>query len=115
MPAISSPIVMSGMEALLFTPKTQAINEPVQPPLPGRGMATKVISAICPSSDMHLLCLTLVFSKSALKKLSMNLECLRRNFVTGGRRQIIRMEMRVLPISENANADQGSMPRIATP
>jgi len=45
-PARISPTVISGAAVLNFTPKTWAISEPVQPPLPGSGTATKVINAM---------------------------------------------------------------------
>ncbi len=85
-PAMIRPIVIKGMEVFGRMPKTWATREPVQPPLPGRGTATNVMRARCPSSLMRLLCFVRVLWKSQLKKRFMNLKCLRRNLVAGGRR-----------------------------
>jgi hypothetical protein len=49
-------------------PKTKAATAPLQPPVIGRGMATKKIRASSSKISNFRLCLLLVLSKSQLKK-----------------------------------------------
>ena len=68
-PAISIPKKIKGKAFLNGIPKTKAATEPVQPPVIGKGMATKRIRAIGPHFWTAFLCLLLVLSKSQVKNL----------------------------------------------
>lgn len=69
-PAIIKPTVTNGAAVLNFIPKTWAMREPVQPPLPGNGIATNVASARWPSVLILWECFARVFSKRRVSKRS---------------------------------------------
>ena len=68
MPATITPAPIEIRARFRGMPKTKAIKAPVQAPVPGKGMATKIAKAKSPKIFIFLECFLLVFSKSQVKK-----------------------------------------------
>ncbi len=69
-PAINTPEVMAMKAFLNFMPNRKAIAQPVQAPVMGSGMATKIANAIMPKFSWSRIYFFLVRVKSQKKKLS---------------------------------------------
>lgn len=104
MPAIKIPKKIKGKASFGEIPKTKDTNAPVQPPVPGKGIATKVISAIAPNFLKRILCFFRVREKSHLKNFSQILELQLKNFEIGSRNHKIKITGIIFPKTDQKNA-----------
>lgn len=95
-------------------PSRNAINAPVQAPLPGSGTITKIMRKISPQTMNLWACLECVFLKSFSKKLSNHLECLRNRFEIGPRSFRMMIATKILPRIAQIQAWYGSIPSTPT-
>ena len=66
-PAIKTPKAIKGKARLMGMPNTKAAKAPVQAPVKGKGIATKIIKAKSRQRSNFLECFRLVFSNNQLK------------------------------------------------
>lgn len=99
-PAIKTPNNTEITALAGFIPRRKEAIEPVQAPVKGRGMATKIINPNTLYLSIKLL-LDLVCLKSQLKNLSKILNLLLRKSDIGPKRNIISIGGIILPIYDN--------------
>ncbi len=99
-PAIITPTRINGKAFLKGTPKTKAATEPVQAPVTGKGIATKVMSAKAPKILKRVSCFFLVLSKSQVKNLLKNTECSESHLETDSKKRSKKTIGKILPQTE---------------
>jgi len=67
-PAIKTPKTIKGRARLIGTPKTKAAKDPVQAPVKGKGIATRITKAKSRQRSNFFECFWRVLSKSQIKK-----------------------------------------------
>lgn len=110
MPAIVSPSEIYPIAFQYEIPNKNATRLPVQPPLPGRGMATKIIKIIAPYFLNEFSCFLRVFSKSLVKKRLKKVECFIKNEDIGPRIHTINKQGTILPNSPHIKALSAGRP-----
>ena len=99
-PAIKTPKNIKGNAFLKGTPNKKAAIEPVQAPVKGKGIATKLINAIAPYLFILLLVFLLVLSKTQEKNLAQILLFEESQFETGPKNKSKNTTGIILPKTE---------------
>jgi len=103
-PATNIPSVIAGIALLYGMPKRYAHSAPVQPPVPGRGIATKAIRASSFQSRNLFSYFFLVRSKSHSKKRAKNFERELKYLLTLSKQRSAIVTDNVFPTKDIANA-----------
>ena len=96
-PAITIPAEISEMAFQYLIPNKKAIRQPVQPPLPGKGIETKIIRKIGPYLSMEFLCLLWACANIFVKNLLKNFEYRINNLEIGPKSHKIKKQGIIFP------------------
>lgn len=104
MPLRTSPTVIRHSDFQNSIPRRKATSEPVQAPLLGKWIITKITRKISPHMMNLCACLECVFLKSLSKKLSNHFEYFRRSCEIGSRSFRIKIATNMFPKVAQRNA-----------